>query len=164
MEWEPINERLIKARFNSKYCKLTIIQCYAPTNDSKDEVIEDWYEQLQAEVTKVSHHDMLLVMRDMNAKVGSDNTNRERAMGSQGCETINNDGERLENFCLNNSCAICGTKQSTNKKPDQETQNVMVGPCLENSTDHIPRVALRWTPTGNGSKGHPKTTWRERKG
>ena len=26
MEWEPINERLIKARFNSKYCKLTIIQ------------------------------------------------------------------------------------------------------------------------------------------
>ena len=25
MEWEPINERLIKAHFNSKYCKLTII-------------------------------------------------------------------------------------------------------------------------------------------
>ena len=33
MEWEPINERLINARFSSKYCKLTIIQCYAPTND-----------------------------------------------------------------------------------------------------------------------------------
>ena len=42
MEWEPINERLIKARFNSKYCKLTIIQCYAPTNDSEDEMKEDW--------------------------------------------------------------------------------------------------------------------------
>ena len=35
MEWEPINERLIRASFNSK---LTIIQWCAPTNDSKDEV------------------------------------------------------------------------------------------------------------------------------
>ena len=53
MEWEPIHERLIKACFNSKFCKLTIIQCYAPTNDSEDEVKEDWYEQLPAEVATV---------------------------------------------------------------------------------------------------------------
>ena len=77
MEWEPINERLIKARFNSKYCKLTIIQCYAPTYDSEDEMKENWYEQLKAEVAKVPQHDMLLVMGDMNAKIGSDNTDKE---------------------------------------------------------------------------------------
>ena len=47
MEWEPINKRLIKARFNSKYCKITIIQCYAPANDSENEVKEDWYQRLQ---------------------------------------------------------------------------------------------------------------------
>ena len=64
-----MNERLIKARFNSKYCKLTILQCYAPTNDSEDEVKEDWYEQLQADVATVPHHDMLMVMAYMNAKV-----------------------------------------------------------------------------------------------
>ena len=83
MEWEPINERLIKARFNSKYCKLTIIQCYAPTNDSEDDMKEEWYDQLQAAVSKVPQHDVLLIMGDMNAKTGSDNTDRERAMGSQ---------------------------------------------------------------------------------
>ena len=44
MEWKPINERLIEARFNSKYCKLTIIQCYAPTNDSEDDMKEEWYD------------------------------------------------------------------------------------------------------------------------
>ena len=65
MEWEPINERLIKAYFKSKYCKLTTIQCYVPTNDYEDEVKEDCYEQLQAEVAKVPQHDMLLVMEDM---------------------------------------------------------------------------------------------------
>ena len=57
---------------------------------------EDWYEQLQAAVTKVPQHDMILVMGDMNAKVRSDNTNRERVMGSQGCGTINNNGETGE--------------------------------------------------------------------
>ena len=109
MGWEPINERLIKARFNSKYCKLTIIQCYALTNDSEDEMKEEWYGQLQAEVSTLPQHDMLLVMRYMNAMVGSDNTNGERAMGSQSCGIMNNNGERLVNFCFKNSCAIGGT-------------------------------------------------------
>ena len=81
MEWEPINERLIKTRFNSKYCKLTIIQCYAPTNDSEDDMKEEWYDQLQAAVSKVPQHNVLLIMGDMNVKTGSDNTDRERAMG-----------------------------------------------------------------------------------
>ena len=52
---------------------------------------------------------MLLVMGDMNAKGGSDNTDREGAMGNQGCGTINNNGERLVNLCLNNNCVIGGT-------------------------------------------------------
>ena len=38
----------------------------------------DWYEQLQAVVTTVPQHDMILVMGDMNAKVRSDDTDRVR--------------------------------------------------------------------------------------
>ena len=91
---------------------------------------EDWYEQLQAEVATVPQHDMLLVMGDMNAKVGWDIIDRERAVGSQGCGTINNNGERLVNFCLNNNCVICGTifqhkdiHKLTWKSPDGKTVN-----------------------------------------
>ena len=58
--------REIKARFNSKYNKLTIIQCYAPTNDSEVEVKEAWYKQLQAVVTKVPQQDMLMTMTMKN--------------------------------------------------------------------------------------------------
>ena len=32
-----VNERLTGARFNVKFAKLSIIQCYAPTNDADDE-------------------------------------------------------------------------------------------------------------------------------
>jgi len=41
-----ISDRLIRARFSSKYCKLTIFQCYAPTSEADDEVKDDFYEQL----------------------------------------------------------------------------------------------------------------------
>ena len=135
MEWEPINERLIKARFNSKYCKLTIIQCYAPTNDSEDDMKEEWYDQLQAAVSKVPQHDVLLIMGDMNAKTGSDNTDRERAMGREGCGIINDNGEKFVNFCLNN-CVIGGTifqhkeiHKLTWKSPDGRTVNQIDHAC-----------------------------------
>ena len=81
LEWEPISDRLIRARFNSDHCKLSIIQCYAPTNDTDDEIKENFFEQLQATISKIPQHDMLLVMGDLNVKIGSDNTDYERYMG-----------------------------------------------------------------------------------
>ena len=90
---------------------------------------EDWYKQLQ--VAKVPQHYMLLFMGDVNAKIGSDNTDRERAMVSQGCGTINNNGERLVNFCLNNNRVIGGTifqhkdiHKLTWKLPDGKTVKI----------------------------------------
>ena len=34
MEWKPISDRIIYARFFSRYVKLSIIQVYAPTNEA----------------------------------------------------------------------------------------------------------------------------------
>ena len=45
-------------------------------------------------------------MGDMNAKTGSDNTDRERAVGREGCGIINDNGEKFVNFCFNNNCVI----------------------------------------------------------
>ena len=38
---------------------------------------------------------MLLVISDLNAKVGSDNTGRESNMGTHGCGIMNDNGQRL---------------------------------------------------------------------
>ena len=58
------------------------------------------------------------------------NTDRDRTIGSQGCGTINNNGERLLNFCLNNNCVIGVTifkhkyiHKLTLKSPDGKTVN-----------------------------------------
>ena len=48
-------------------------------------------------------------MGDMNAKVGDDNLGVERIMGRHGCGAINNNGERLVDFCADNSMVIGAT-------------------------------------------------------
>ena len=35
VEWKPINSRLLKAKFKGHHNNLTVIQCYAPTNEAK---------------------------------------------------------------------------------------------------------------------------------
>lgn len=109
LDWEPISDRMIGAHFNSKHCKLTIIQCYTPTNKANDEVKDERYEHLSQVISGVPRHDLLLIAGDLNAKVGEDNTNYERAVGKYGCRVMNNNGERLADFCLNNNCVIGGT-------------------------------------------------------
>ena len=51
-------------------------------------------------VEGVPTHDVLVVMGDLNAKIGNENVGQERAMGKHGCGKINENGERLVDFSL----------------------------------------------------------------
>ncbi|XP_062592881.1 craniofacial development protein 2-like [Saccostrea cucullata] len=91
---------------------------------------DEFYEQLQMVVSKVPQHDMLLIMGDLNAKVGNDNTDCEKSMGKHGCGIKNDNGERFIDFCLNNNQTIGGTifphkdiQKLTWKSPDGRTTN-----------------------------------------
>ena len=71
-----------------------------------------------------------MIIGEMNTKVGADNTNSDRAMGKHGCDVVNDNGERLVDFCLNNDCVIgCTTFPYKNihkliwRSPDGTTVN-----------------------------------------
>ena len=78
LEWKPINDRFLKARFNSKFVKMTVIVCYAPTEDAEEEITDEFYDQLEEAIRTTPQHDMLLEAGDLNARVGMDNTGKER--------------------------------------------------------------------------------------
>ena len=76
LEWKPVNDRLMKVRFNSKFARLTIITCYAPTEEAEEEEKDECYEQLEYEIRTTPRHDVLMVIVDVNARVG-DNGKKE---------------------------------------------------------------------------------------
>ena len=139
--WEPISPRLMSARFNAKGRKLTIIQCYAPTNAATEEEKEEFYSSLQSLLEQSPKRDIKFVMGDMNAKVGADNTDRELYMGKHGVGTCNENGELFADFCAFNDLVIGGTifphktiHKTTWSSPDGKT---------ENQIDHF-TVSRKW--------------------
>ena len=59
LEWKPVSDRLIMARFNSKYTKLTLLSCYAPTEDASEEEKDVFYDQFQNAIDDTPSHDKL---------------------------------------------------------------------------------------------------------
>jgi hypothetical protein len=141
LEWNPVSERIIKARYNSAFAKLTTIVCYAPTEDADEEEKDVFYDKLQEIIDETPSHDMLLLMGDLNAKVGTENKGRENTMGKQGIGECNNNGERLTTLCQENNLVIGGTI-FVHKKIHKVTWNSPDG-HTQNQIDHI-IINNRW--------------------
>ena len=109
IEWNPITDRIISARFFSKYVKMTVIQIYSPTNDASDKDKDTFYELLQKEIDATPPHDLLIVFGDAIAKVGSDNTGWGGIMGNEGPGTMGDNGPRFACLCAENILVIEGT-------------------------------------------------------
>ncbi|VDP51424.1 unnamed protein product, partial [Schistosoma margrebowiei] len=130
--WESHGSRIIKASFKTKKegIKMNIIQCYAHTNDSNDDIKDQFYERLQSVIEKCSRKDLTILKGDLNAKVGIDNTGYEDIMGRHGLGERNENGERFANLCAFNKLVIGGTifphkriHKATWISPDHTTAN-----------------------------------------
>ena len=109
ISWEPISERLIIAKFRSKVRNITLIQYYAPTEKSSVNAKDDFYNFLDATYNRAPRCEIIVVMGDLNAKVGADRTTLEHVLGNQGIGIRNDNGERFVDFCNTNHLVIGGT-------------------------------------------------------
>ena len=131
LEWKPVSSTIVRARFHSKFVKTTVIQCYAPTDQAEDDK-DLFYQCLQAQLDRTPHHDLLLVIGDLNAKVGSDNSGYQESMGREGEGVESENGCLLKDLCRENGLVIEGTlfkhkkaHKMTWTSPDQRTINQM---------------------------------------
>ena len=109
-EWSPINDRIITARFWSKFVKTTMIQVYAPTNDADEDTNDLFYEQLQRVINNIPRHDIIILSGDSNVKLGDEQDEEDGIVGIYGLKWERSDnGERLTAFCAINNLAITST-------------------------------------------------------
>ncbi|GFS23317.1 craniofacial development protein 2 [Elysia marginata] len=106
MDWEPVKDRVIRVRLYSKFTKTTIVQCYAPTEDSLKEDKDEFSSQLLGVLTSVPKHHILMVLGDLNSKVENNNNGFERNMGKHGLGLRNDNRHQFLNLCVENDLII----------------------------------------------------------
>ena len=65
------NDRMISVHFQGKPFNITVIHVYAPTSNAEEAEVEQFYEDLQDLLERTSKKDVLFIIGDWNAKVGS---------------------------------------------------------------------------------------------
>ena len=68
------NDRMISVRFQGKPFNITVIQVYAPTSNAEEAEFELFYEELQDVLELTPPKNVLFIIGDWNAKVGSQET------------------------------------------------------------------------------------------
>src|SRR5574337_890381 len=101
------NDRMISVRFQSKPFNITVIQVYALTRNAEEAEVEWFYEDLQDLLEITPKKDVLFIIGDWNAKVGSQEI--PGVTGKFGFGIQNEAGQRLIEFCQESTPVIANT-------------------------------------------------------
>ena len=120
---------MISVHFQGKPFNITIIQVYALSSNAEEAKIEWFYEDLQDLLELTPKKDVLFIIGDWNAQVGSQEI--PGVMGKFGLGVQNKAGQRLIEFCQENALVIANTFFQQHKrrlytwKSDGQYQNQM---------------------------------------
>ena len=141
---------MISVHFQGKPCTITVIQVYPLTSNTEEAEVERFYEDLQDLLELTPQKDVLFIIGDWNAKVGSQET--PGVTGKFGLGIWNEAGQRLIEFCQENALLIANTLFQQHKRrlytwtsPDGQHQN---------QTDYI-LCSQRWRSSRQSAKTRP---------
>ena len=92
---------MISVRFQGKPFNITVIQVYAPTSNTEEAEVERFYEDLQDLLELTPQKDVLFIIGNLNAKVGT--------TGNFSLGVWIEVGQRLIEFCQENALIIANT-------------------------------------------------------
>ena len=142
---------MISVHFQGKPFNITVIQAYAPTSNTEETEVEQFYEDLQDLLELTPPKGVLFIIGDWNAKVGSQET--PGVTGKFGLGIWNEAGQRLIEFCQENALVIANTLFQQHKRrlytwtsPDGQHQN---------QNDYLPG-SQRWRSSIQSTKTRPE--------
>src|SRR5574340_986996 len=144
------NNSMISVHFQGKPFNITVIQVCALTSNAEEAEVERFYEDLQDLLELIPQKDVLFIIGDWNAKVGSQET--PGVTGKFGLGMQNEAGQRLIEFCQENALVITNTLFQQHKRrlytwtsPDGQHQNQI---------DYI-LCSQRWRSSIQSAKARP---------
>ena len=129
---------MISVRFQGKPFNITVIQVYAPTSNAEEAEFERFYEDLQDLLELTPKKDVLFLIGDWNAKVGSQEIPGVTGKFDLGIQ--NEAGQRLTEFCQDKALVIA--KPSSNNTRRRYTWTSQDGQ-KRNQIDYI-LCSQRW--------------------
>ena len=142
---------MISVHFQGKPFSITVIQVYAPTSNAEEAEGERFYEDLRDLLELTLKKDVLFIIGDWNAKVGSQET--PGVTGKFGLGVRNEAGQRIIEFCQENALVIANTLFQQHKRrlytwtsPDGQHRNQI---------DYI-LCSKRWRSSVQSTKTKPE--------
>ena len=105
---------MISVCFQYKPFTITVIQVYAPTSNAEEVEVEQFNEDLQDLLELTPQKEVLFIIGDWNAEVGSQEI--PGVTGKFGLGIQNEAGQRLIEFCQGNSLVIANTLFQQHKR------------------------------------------------
>ena len=115
---------MISVHFQGKPFNITVIHVYASTSNAEEAEVERFYEDLQDLLELTPKKDVLLIIEDWNAKVGSQET--PGVTGKFGRGIQNEAGQRLIEFCQENSLVIAKPSSDNTREDSTHGPHQMV--------------------------------------
>ena len=120
------NDRMISTHFQGKPFNITVIQAYVPNSTTEEAEVERFYEELQDLLELTHKKDVLFIIGEWNAKVGSQET--PEVTGIFGLGVQNEAGQRLIEFWQENANTLFEQQKRrlyTWTSPNGQHQNQM---------------------------------------
>ena len=115
---------MISVNFQGKPLNITVIQVYAPTSNAEKAEVEWFYEYLQDLLELTPKKDVLFIIGDWNAKVGSQE--RSRVSCKFGLGIQNEAWQRVTEFCQENALVIGNTLFKNTREDSTHGHHQMV--------------------------------------
>lgn len=104
-----ISPRLMSLQLHTTSGPVSLLSAYAPTLTSPDDQKDAFYLQLSETLSKIDRGHRIIILGDLNARVGSNTNAWPDVLGPHGVGSMNENGQRLLELCATHRLCIPST-------------------------------------------------------